>query len=425
MSESERLFEEAQTILPGGVNSPVRAFRAVHAVPRFLVRGKGDTVWDADGDSYTDYVMSWGPLVLGHAREEVVREVCEAAAQGLTFGAPTGRETRLAEEIRFACPHMEMLRLVNSGTEATMSAIRVARGFTGRDKIIKFEGCYHGHSDGLLVKAGSGCLTGASPDSLGVPASYAQNTLVAQYNDAESVRRLFLANEGEIACVIVEPVAANMGVVPPEEGFLQALRKLCDEFGALLIFDEVITGFRVAYGGAAELYGVKPDLAAYGKIVGGGMPLAVYGGRKDAMSLVAPLGKVYQAGTLSGNPVATAAGLATLRILRENKEIVYPKIERNAALLEEAYREAGVPVNRVGSLLSPFFCESAPRSFADVCTCDTEAFACYFNAMLGRGEYVAPSRFEAMFVSFAHTGEHIRRTCSAISESVREALREK
>ncbi len=425
MSESERLFEEAQTILPGGVNSPVRAFRAVHAVPRFLVRGKGDTVWDADGDSYTDYVMSWGPLVLGHAREEVVREVCEAAAQGLTFGAPTGRETRLAEEIRFACPHMEMLRLVNSGTEATMSAIRVARGFTGRDKIIKFEGCYHGHSDGLLVKAGSGCLTGASPDSLGVPASYAQNTLVAQYNDAESVRRLFLANEGEIACVIVEPVAANMGVVPPEEGFLQALRKLCDEFGALLIFDEVITGFRVAYGGAAELYGVKPDLAAYGKIVGGGMPLAVYGGRKDAMSLVAPLGKVYQAGTLSGNPVATAAGLATLRILRENKEIVYPKIERNAALLEEAYREAGVPVNRVGSLLSPFFCESAPRSFADVCTCDTEAFARYFNAMLGRGEYVAPSRFEAMFVSFAHTGEHIRRTCSAISESVREALREK
>ena len=425
MSESERLFEEAQTILPGGVNSPVRAFRAVHDVPRFLVRGKGDTVWDADGDSYTDYVMSWGPLVLGHAREEVVREVCEAAAQGLTFGAPTGRETRLAEEIRFACPHMEMLRLVNSGTEATMSAIRVARGFTGRDKIIKFEGCYHGHSDGLLVKAGSGCLTGASPDSLGVPASYAQNTLVAQYNDAESVRRLFLANEGEIACVIVEPVAANMGVVPPEEGFLQALRTLCDEFGALLIFDEVITGFRVAYGGAAELYGVKPDLAAYGKIVGGGMPLAVYGGRKDAMSLVAPLGKVYQAGTLSGNPVATAAGLATLRILRENKEIVYPKIERNAALLEEAYREAGVPVNRVGSLLSPFFCESAPRSFADVCTCDTEAFACYFNAMLGRGEYVAPSRFEAMFVSFAHTGEHIRRTCSAISESVREALREK
>ena len=425
MSESERLFEEAQTILPGGVNSPVRAFRAVHAVPRFLVRGKGDTVWDADGNSYTDYVMSWGPLVLGHAREEVVREVCEAAAQGLTFGAPTGRETRLAEEIRFACPHMEMLRLVNSGTEATMSAIRVARGFTGRDKIIKFEGCYHGHSDGLLVKAGSGCLTGASPDSLGVPASYAQNTLVAQYNDAESVRRLFLANEGEIACVIVEPVAANMGVVPPEEGFLQALRKLCDEFGALLIFDEVITGFRVAYGGAAELYGVKPDLAAYGKIVGGGMPLAVYGGRKDAMSLVAPLGKVYQAGTLSGNPVATAAGLATLRILRENKEIVYPKIERNAALLEEAYREAGVPVNRVGSLLSPFFCESAPRSFSDVCTCDTEAFARYFNAMLGRGEYVAPSQFEAMFVSFAHTGEHIRRTCSAISESVREALREK
>ncbi len=423
MSESERLFAEAQDILPGGVNSPVRAFGAVHACPRFIVKGKGDTVCDADGNTYTDYVMSWGPLVLGHAREEVVREVCEAAAQGLTYGAPTGRETRLAEEIRRACPHMEMLRLVNSGTEATMSAIRAARGFTGRDKIVKFEGCYHGHSDGLLVKAGSGCLTGASPDSLGVPASYARETLVAQYNDAESVRALFLANRGEIACVIVEPVAANMGVVPPEDGFLQALRDLCDEFGALLIFDEVITGFRVAYGGAAELYGVRPDLAAYGKIVGGGMPLAAYGGRRDVMSLVAPLGGVYQAGTLSGNPVATAAGLATLLILRENKELIYPKIERNAALLEEAYRRAGVPVNRVGSLLSPFFCKSAPRTFADVCSCDREAFARYFNAMLERGEYVAPSQFEAMFVSFAHTSEHIRRTCVAIAESVQEALR--
>ena len=421
MSESERLFEEAQTILPGGVNSPVRAFRAVHAVPRFLVRGKGDTVWDADGDSYTDYVMSWGPLVLGHAREEVVREVCEAAAQGLTFGAPTGRETRLAEEIRFACPHMEMLRLVNSGTEATMSAIRVARGFTGRDKIIKFEGCYHGHSDGLLVKAGSGCLTGASPDSLGVPASYAQNTLVAQYNDAESVRRLFLANEGEIACVIVEPVAANMGVVPPEEGFLQALRKLCDEFGALLIFDEVITGFRVAYGGAAARYSVTPDLAAFGKIVGGGMPLAAYGGRRWVMELVAPLGGVYQAGTLSGNPVATAAGLATLAILRENRDKIYPQLEEGGARLQTAFARAGVPAGRVGSILTPFFAPRAPENYAQATSCDTRAFARYFNAMLQAGIYVAPSQFEAMFLSAAHTPEHLSATERAIAHAVSAA----
>ena len=414
MSESERLFEEAQTILPGGVNSPVRAFRAVHAVPRFLVRGKGDTVWDADGDSYTDYVMSWGPLVLGHAREEVVREVCEVAAQGLTFGAPTGRETRLAEEIRFACPHMEMLRLVNSGTEATMSAIRVARGFTGRDKIIKFEGCYHGHSDGLLVKAGSGCLTGASPDSLGVPASFASETLVASYNDEESVRALFEANIGKVACVIVEPVAANMGVVPPKAGFLESLRALCDKNGALLLFDEVITGFRIAYGGAAERYGVRPDLWAFGKIVGGGMPLAAYAGRREIMRMVAPAGRVYQAGTLSGNPVATAAGLATLRILRENRENIYPALEEKGAALEAAYNRAGIPVNRVGSLLSPFFAQKAPESYADVLTADLGAFAAYFGKMLDAGIYVAPSQFEAMFVSVAHTSKDIEQTCRAI-----------
>lgn len=420
MTQNQRLYEEAVKIMPGGVNSPVRAFRAVGMTPRFIVRGTGDCIYDADGKEYIDYVMSWGPLLLGHAREEVVKAVKEAAENGLTFGAPTGRETELAEEIQNACPHMEMLRLVNSGTEATMSAIRVARGYTRRDKIIKFEGCYHGHSDGLLVKAGSGCLTGAAPDSAGVPASYAQNTLVAQYNDLRSVENLFQANPGEIACVIVEPVAANMGVVPPKNGFLEGLRELCDRDGALLIFDEVITGFRVAFGGAAELFGVRPDLAAYGKIVGGGMPLAVYGGRRDVMSLIAPLGSVYQAGTLSGNPIATAAGLATLRFLRKNKDNVYAEIEQKAKKLEDAYCKAGIAVNRVGSLLSPFFTKKSPTGFSDVKQCDLQKFAKYFGGMLGRGNYVAPSQFEAMFVSFAHTDEHIGKTCKDIAEACAE-----
>ena len=357
---SARLFESAKAILPGGVDSPVRAFGAVGGDPLFIDRGEGDAIFDADGNAYTDYVMSWGPLILGHAHPAVVAAVQAAAARGLSFGAPTGAETLLAEEIRLACPHMQMVRLVNSGTEATMSAIRVARGFTGRDKIVKFEGCYHGHSDGLLVRAGSGCLTGGAPDSLGVPASFARETLVAPYNDLSAVQALFAAHPAGIACVIVEPVAANMGVIPPAPGFLQGLRSLCSEYGALLIFDEVITGFRVAYGGAAQLYGVVPDLAAYGKIVGGGMPLAAYGGRADAMAQVAPLGKVYQAGTLSGNPVATAAGLATLRILREQKDTLYPSLEQKGERLEEAFRAAGVPVNRVGSLLSPFFTKKPP-----------------------------------------------------------------
>lgn len=309
MTENERLYEEAVKIMPGGVNSPVRAFRAVGMTPRFIACGKGDCIYDADGKEFIDYVMSWGPLLLGHAREEVVKAVKEAAESGLTFGAPTGRETELAEEIQNACPHMEMLRLVNSGTEATMSAIRVARGYTGRDKIIKFEGCYHGHSDGLLVKAGSGCLTGAAPDSAGVPSSYAQNTLVAQYNDLQSAENLFQANPDAVACVIVEPIAANMGVVPPKKGFLEGLRDLCDRNGSLLIFDEVITGFRVAYGGAAELFGVRPDLAAYGKVVGGGMPLAVYGGRREIMSLIAPLGSVYQPARFRETPSRRRQGL--------------------------------------------------------------------------------------------------------------------
>lgn len=411
-------FDRAKAVIPGGVNSPVRAFGAVGRTPRFLVKGEGDTVTDVEGRTYTDYVMSWGPLVLGHACKEVVRAVQDAARQGLTFGAPTVRETALCEEIAAAAPHMELVRLVNSGTEATMSAVRAARGFTGRDKIVKFAGNYHGHSDGLLVRAGSGCLTGAVPDSLGVPAAYAGQTLVAAYNDAESVRALFAEHKGEVACVIVEPVAANMGVVPPRDGFLQELRSLCDREGALLIFDEVITGFRVAYGGAAARYGVRPDLAAYGKIVGGGMPLAAYGGRRDVMSCVAPAGGVYQAGTLSGNPVATAAGLATLRILRERREEIYPALEEKGAFLEEAFREAGVPVARVGSILTPFFAPAAPRSYEQACACDRAAFARYFSAMLDAGEYVAPSQFEAMFVSAVHTKEHLRQTAAAIGRAV-------
>lgn len=423
MSENIQLFERAQKVIPGGVNSPVRAFRAVGRTPRFIREATGDTITDVEGRRYTDYVMSWGPLVLGHAREEVVRAVTDAAKRGLSYGAPTGRETELAEEICAACPHMELVRLVNSGTEATMSAVRVARGYTGRDKVIKFAGNYHGHSDGLLVKAGSGCLTGAVPDSLGVPRGYAGETLVAQYNDLPSVRELFDANRGEIACVIVEPVAANMGVVPPEEGFLQGLRVLCDQNEALLIFDEVITGFRVAYGGAAERYGVTPDLAAYGKIVGGGMPLAAYGGRREIMSVVAPLGGVYQAGTLSGNPVATAAGLTTLRILREEKEEIYPALEEKGAFLENAFRATGVPVARVGSILTPFFAKGAPANYAEACGCNTAAFARYFGAMLDAGQYVAPSQFEAMFVSAVHTQAHLQETASAIASAVAAARR--
>ena len=414
-------FERAKRILPGGVNSPVRAFRAVGRDPVFIERGEGAFIVDRAGNAYLDYVMSWGPLILGHAREEVVRAVTSAAAKGLTFGAPTARETELAEEIAYAAPYMERVRLVNSGTEAAMSAVRLARGYTGRDKLIKFAGNYHGHSDGLLVRAGSGCMTGAVPDSLGVPAAYAAQTLVAEYNDLAGVQALFEENFGQVACVIVEPVAANMGVVPPKEGFLAGLRTLCDKYGALLVFDEVITGFRVAYGGAAARYSVTPDLAAFGKIVGGGMPLAAYGGRREVMELVAPLGGVYQAGTLSGNPVATAAGLATLAILRENRDKIYPQLEEGGAHLQAAFARAGVPAGRVGSILTPFFAPRAPENYTQATSCDTRAFARYFNAMLQAGIYVAPSQFEAMFLSAAHTPEHLSATERAIAHAVSAA----
>ncbi len=415
---SEELFSRAVKVIPGGVNSPVRAFGAVGGKPFFVTRAKGDRLFDADGREYIDYVCSWGPCILGHAYPEIVEAVEKTCRDGLTFGAPTEREVELAELISQAVPAAEMVRLVNSGTEATMSAIRAARGFTGRDKIIKFRGNYHGHSDGLLVKAGSGCLTGGVPDSAGVPASFTRETLVAEYNDLSSVEALFANNRGQIACVIVEPVAANMGVVPPADGFLQGLREITAREGALLLFDEVITGFRIAYGGASEYFGVTPDLFAFGKIVGGGMPLACYGGRREILSCVAPAGKVYQAGTLSGNPVAVAAGLAVLKALARQKDTIYSELDRKGERLQKTYEECGIAVNRVGSLLTPFFGVSSVRSYADVSKCDKEKFARYFSAMLKEGIYVAPSQFEAMFVSAAHSEEDISRTCDAIRRSV-------
>ena len=421
MTKSEQLFERACKVLPGGVNSPVRAFRAVGGKPRFIVKGLGSHVLDEDGLEYIDYVGSWGPMVLGHSHPDILKAVYDRMVNGLSFGAPTALEVEMAEKMVEMVPNIEMVRMVNSGTEAVMSAVRLARGATGRDKIIKFEGCYHGHSDAMLVGAGSGALTQGEPDSKGVTKGAAQDTLMAQYNDLASVERLLDANPGQIAAVIVEPVAANMGVVPPKDGFLQGLRDLCDKHGSLLIFDEVITGFRVAYGGAAERYGVAPDLAAYGKIVGGGMPLAAYGGRREIMSVVAPLGGVYQAGTLSGNPVATAAGLATLRILREGRENIYPALEKKGAYLEAAFRAAGVPATRVGSILTPFFAARAPKNYTEACACDTAAFARYFGAMLDAGQYVAPSQFEAMFVSVVHTRQHLQETASAIAAAVRAA----
>ncbi len=415
--KSEQLYERACRRMPGGVNSPVRSFRSVEKTPFFVEKAAGAFLIDADHNRYLDYVCSWGPGILGHAHPAVIEAVRRACEKGLTYGAPTEKEVELAELVHECVPSMEMMRLVSSGTEACMSAIRAARGFTGRDKIVKFEGCYHGHSDGLLVKAGSGLMTESIPDSAGVPAGYAENTLLAAYNDCGSVSRLFDAYRDQIACVIVEPVAANMGVVPPAEGFLSFLREITEKNGALLIFDEVITGFRLSLGGAQEYYGIRPDLSAFGKIIGGGMPLAAYGGRRDVMSCIAPLGPVYQAGTLSGNPVAVAAGLETLRQLIVHPEI-YKEIDRKAGRLEAAFREKSLTVNRVGSLLSCFFTKEPVTDYRSALRSDTKAFAAYFARMLERGIYVAPSQFEAMFVSAAHSDEMIERTCRAIREAV-------
>ena len=420
-TKSEELYKVALDLMPGGVNSPVRAFGAVGRNPLFIDHAKGSYVYDVDGNKFIDYVCSWGPGILGHSHPEVLEEVVKACFDGLTFGAPTGKENQLAQLVQECVPSMEMMRMVSSGTEATMSAIRAARGFTGRDKIIKFKGCYHGHSDGLLVQAGSAALTQSVPDSSGVPASFAQQTLVALYNDKDSVRELFENNKDQIAALIVEPVAANMGVVIPHDDFLPFLREITEENGTILIFDEVITGFRLGVGGAQEWFGIKPDLSTFGKIVGGGMPMAIYGGRRDIMKNISPTGKVYQAGTLSGNPIATTAGIKTLEILRDHPEL-YTKIEANTKKLAEAYKVraekqgVAIHVNQIGSLMSAFFTGENVKDYAGATSSDTKAYADYFNYMLENGIYVAPSQFEAMFISAAHSDEDIQRTIDVLTK---------
>ena len=417
------LFQEAKKYIPGGVNSPVRAFGSVGGEPYFVERAKGAHLWDTDGKEYIDYVCSWGPLILGHSDDEVIAEVSKALEKGASFGAPTKAETLLAAKITELFPSVEMVRMVSSGTEAVMSALRLARGFTKRDKIIKFEGCYHGHSDFMLVKAGSGLLTFGETSSPGVPADAAKLTIVAQYNNLNNVKEIFEKNKNEIACVIVEPVAANMGLVLPDEGFLEGLRKLCDENGSLLIFDEVITGFRLAPGGAQEFYGIKPDLTTMGKIIGGGLPVGAYGGRADIMSMVSPQGPVYQAGTLSGNPLAMAAGLKTLE--RLSAKGFHEKLNEQSAKLWQGFGEnlkklnLNYGFNSVCSLSCLYFAEGPIKSFADAMKADTKKYAKYFHGMLEKGVTLAPAQFEAMFVSAAHSVEDIEKTVKAHYEVLR------
>jgi len=421
---SEAAFEAARRVIAGGVNSPVRAFRAVGGRPVFIARGRGAYVWDVDGNRYIDVLGSWGPLILGHAHPHVVEAVTRAARDGTSFGAPTKRETRLAETICGAMPTVERIRFVNSGTEATLSALRLARAATGRPAVLKFAGCYHGHVDALLVQAGSGGMTFAAPSSPGIPEGVTRDTLVARYNDAAGVAEMVEAHGDRLAAVIVEPVAGNMGVVPPESGFLEALRTLCDRHGIVLIFDEVMTGFRVAWGGAQGLAGVRPDLTTLGKIIGGGMPVGAYGGRRDLMDQMSPDGPVYQAGTLSGNPLAMACGLATLELLAEPQ--VYERLDSGGAQLarglEASAREHGVQatVNRAGSMLSMFFTGGPVRDDVSVAASDTDAYARFFRGMLNRGITMAPSQFEAMFVSLAHGQDEMDAIVDAASETLKE-----
>ncbi len=412
--KSEELFACAQKLIPGGVNSPVRAFRGVGGTPLFIARGEGSRIYDVDGNEYIDYVGSWGPLILGHRFPPVIEALRQVLEIGTSFGAPTEREVELAELIRECVPSVEMVRLVNSGTEATMSALRVARGFTGRDLIVKFEGCYHGHVDSLLVKAGSGMATLGIADTAGVPEAFANTTLALPYNSVEAVETAFRERGSQIAAVIVEPVVGNMGCVPPRAGFLEALRRITEQHGALLIIDEVMTGFRLALGGAQELYKIKPDLTTLGKIIGGGLPIAAYGGRADVMSKVAPLGPIYQAGTLSGNPLAVSAGIAMLRHLKAHPEI-YNQLERRTAQLT-ANPPAGVTVNRVGSMFTFFFTPDPVTDWESAKRADTGRFRKFFHWMLERGVYLAPSQFEAGFVSAAHSEEDIARTVAAARE---------
>ena len=422
MSESEQLFAQAQIHIPGGVNSPVRAFKGVGGTPVFFSRGEGPYLYDVDGKRYVDYVGSWGPMIGGHCHPDVVRAVQEAAANGLGFGAPTAIETRMADTLCELVPSLDMVRMVSSGTEATMSAIRLARGFTGRDDIVKFEGCYHGHSDSLLVKAGSGALTLGVPTSPGVPADLARHTITLEYNNAEQVRTAMREMGDSVAAIIVEPVAGNMNCVPPAEGFLQTLREVCDQSGAVLIFDEVMTGFRFATGCAQQYYNVMPDLTTLGKVVGGGLPVGAFGGRRDIMEYIAPTGPVYQAGTLSGNPVAMAAGLATLQLVQQPG--FHDQLEKTtAALLDGLQQRAaaagiGFTTNQVGSMFGLFFTDApAVRNFADVNACNVERFRRFFHAMLDAGVYLAPSAFEAGFVSSAHDEAAVEATLQAAAQA--------
>ncbi|ENO89415.1 glutamate-1-semialdehyde 2,1-aminomutase [Thauera linaloolentis] len=419
-SRNETLFQRAQQTIPGGVNSPVRAFRSVGGTPRFIERAEGARVWDADGKAYIDYVGSWGPAIAGHAHPAIVEAVREAALKGLSFGAPTEGEIEMAELICELLPSVDMVRLVSSGTEATMSAIRLARGFTGRDAIVKFEGCYHGHADSLLVKAGSGLLTFGNPSSGGVPADFAKHTIVLDFNDLQQVEDVFKARGGEIAAVIVEPVAGNMNLIKPRPGFLEGLRRVCTQYGAVLIFDEVMTGFRVGPQGVQGLYGITPDLTTLGKVIGGGMPVGAFGGRRDIMEKIAPLGAVYQAGTLSGSPVAVAAGIVSLKLTRGQGfyEGLTASAQRLAGGLAAAAKDAGVAfsADSVGGMFGLYFADKVPTSFAEVMVADKERFSRFFHAMLDAGHYFAPSAFEAGFVSAAHGEAEIDATVAVARE---------
>jgi len=426
-SKSARLFEKARRLLPGGVNSPVRAFKAVGGSPLFIQKAKGSKIWDVDGNPYIDYVCSWGPLILGHAHPRVLEAIRKTAAHGTSFGALTELELKLAELITRAMPSVEMVRMVNSGTEATMSALRLARAFTGRSKVIKFEGCYHGHGDSFLIKAGSGATTLGIPDSPGITSSTASDTLNARYNDLESVKRLIARHHHAIAALIVEPIAGNMGLVLPRKGFLRGLRNLCSRNGILLIFDEVITGFRVAFGGAQELYEIKPDLTTLGKIMGGGLPVGAYGGKKEIMELVAPIGPVYQAGTLSGNPLAMAAGYETLKILWERKSF-YPDLDEKGKKLAQAIQEIiqsyrlPLRLNSVGSMFTLFFTGEDVTDYESAKSSDTSLFAAYFREMLEQRIYLPPSQFETAFLSMAHSDRDIEKTIAAARSALKKIL---
>ncbi|HEV2715589.1 MAG TPA: glutamate-1-semialdehyde 2,1-aminomutase [Terriglobales bacterium] len=421
--QSRKLQKRAEKVIPGGVNSPVRAFRAVGAEPRFIVRGSGSRIWDADGNEYIDYVGSWGPLILGHAPPGVVEGISAAARNGTSFGASTSSEADLAEIVISAFPHIEKIRFVSSGTEATMSAIRLARAYTKRKYIVKFEGCYHGHADALLVKAGSGVATLGIPGSAGVPQEFTQFTLALPFNNVEALEQAFSKFKNQIACVIVEPVVGNMGCVPPYRGYLDALREITHRYDTLLIFDEVMTGFRLTFGGAQELYGILPDLTTLGKIIGGGLPVAAYGGQSEIMDLVAPVGPMYQAGTLSGNPLAMAAGLATLRFLRDHRKMIYPRLDKVSgelvAGIAAAAKDAGVPIcyNRVGSMFTWFFTAGPVTDWDSAARSDTEAFGRFFRSMLDNGIYLPPSQFEAAFLSAAHTSDDIQETIAAAKQA--------